>query len=224
MTQVFISHSRKDRELINNVATMLRNVNDEPVLMEYMPRTIRDRPNWAMIRKVVSDSDYLMLFKTDNAITTDYTKSWIIYEVGLAAAYGKRLFVFERKGPPIRFPIPYLTDYMIFDPGKVRDFLAIQAIVTDSKKTGKAGAYGELYRDMHVLAPQMKAMEQIINAFSGNMFAPGTKLDGDFGITCMRCKTRFRYYSREKFPFNCPVCLTGIRASDSKGKQGEARV
>jgi len=226
MAQVFISHSKKDQELINNVATMLKNVDEEPVVMEYMPKTARDRPNWSLIRKHVSESDYLMLFKTDNAITTDFTKSWIIYEVGLAAAYEKKLFVFERKGPPIKFPIPYVTDYMIFDPSKVKDFLTIQSIVAGSKKSGKMNRiYEDAYKDTNLLAPQMKTMEYIIDAFSGNMFPGGRrpKTDGDITITCPRCKTKFRYYSRERFPFNCPVCLTGIRSPDqAKGKERRA--
>lgn len=221
MAQVFISHSKKDQELIDNVAQMLKNVDEVPIVMEYMPKKARDRPNWSLIRKHVADSEYLMLFKTDNALVTDFTKSWIIYEVGLAAAYEKRLFVFERKGPPIKFPIPYVTDYMIFDPNRVKDFLMIQSIVAGSKKSTKSGKdYNDVYKDMHLLAPQIKTMEYIIDAFSGNMFSSGIKSNEDFNVSCSRCRTKFRYYSWKNFPFNCPVCLTAIKAFAPKNEKG----
>ena len=209
MAKVFISHSKNDMELISNIATMLKNVDESPVVMEYFSRSAKDSPNWSLIRKHVSESEYLMLFKTDNAIKSDYTKSWIIYEVGLAAAWKKRLFVFERKGPAIKFPIPYLTDYMIFDPERVKDFLRIQSIVAETRKFDGSS---KPYKDM--LAKQFIPMQMVVQSFGGDLFGKSAKASGAFEVACGRCRSRFRYYpSYETFPFNCPVCLTPIKSA-----------
>ena len=106
MKKVFISHSRHDAELVSNVVSAMRNIEVTPVAMEYLPKPSEGIPDWSRIRAEVSSSDLLMLFKTDNAIRTDYTKSWIVYEVGLAAAFNKPLFLFERIGRPINFQSP----------------------------------------------------------------------------------------------------------------------
>ncbi len=150
MAKVFISHSSQDVELVSNVASMLKNIGDEPLIMEYAPKGDETAPPYARIREYMRAADHVMLFKTDNAIRTDYTRNWIIFEVGLAAELNKRLFVLEGKGPPIEFPIPYLTDYMVLEPDRVADILRLQTVAKtvsdeDSEGGADASAFGLLF-------------------------------------------------------------------------------
>jgi len=57
-----------------------------------------------------------------------------MHEDGLASDRGIPVFVFERKGFPIHYPIPYVTDYMLFDPYTIEDILNIQKL---AKEIGK---------------------------------------------------------------------------------------
>jgi hypothetical protein len=204
MAKVFISHSKKDAELVSNVAAMLRNIGDEPLIMEYAPQGDETVPPFARIREYVRVADHVMLFKTDNAIRTPYTRSWIIFEVGLAAELNKRLFVLERKGTPIEFPIPYLTDYMVLDPDRVADFLKLQTVAKkvsgeDSESGADATAFGLLLLFVPALAIGLALVAVIYGA-----------LYGPIDIQCDRCHSNYRYFAGAIEPFQCPVCLDPV--------------
>ena len=194
---------------------MLTNIGVEPVVMEYAPQGEESVPDWMRIREAVSGSNRLLLFKTDNAIGTEWTRSWISFEVGLAANAGKPLFVFERRGPSIKFPIPYLTDYMIFEPDQVADFLKVQKVVKQWKE-GEVYALGEpeeikpegnlLLSLLAVFAPEVLVARILVAGAAAAAMA----LYGPIFIKCARCGTSYRYYAGVLDKFQCPVCLTSI--------------
>ncbi len=183
--------------------------------MEYAPQADETVPPWAQIQKAVGESERLLLFKTDNAIATEYTRSWIIFEVGLAANAGKPLFVFERKGPSILFPIPYLTDYMIFKPDQVADFLRVQKVVK-AWKEGQVHALGETEE----AGPESNVLLGLLGLFApevlvaailvGGVAAAAMMLYGPILVKCARCGTSYRYYAGVLDNFQCPVCLAPV--------------
>jgi hypothetical protein len=87
-----------------------------PIIEEFIPESDKKPIPHNEIQEKLSRSDVVFLFLTDNILASDYTKNWVAFEVGLARQSQKRVFVFERQGTPIPYPIPYVTDYMIFDP------------------------------------------------------------------------------------------------------------
>lgn len=215
MARIFISHSKEDRDLTSNIKKLLVNIGETPVLMEYNPKMDSDVPPWEVIKEEVKESEYMMLFKTENAIKTDYTKNWISYEVGLAAAWNKRLFIFERRGPPIHFPIPYLTDYMIFNPQEVSDMLKLQSVAKEFKET-KFEDFKEKPKDdktddgLAALALILFAPVIIVAMLHGTL---KKALRGPIPITCDKCHSNYNYYASVFDSFNCPVCLTLIDIS-----------
>ncbi len=204
MAKVFISHSSQDVQLVSNVAAMLKNIGDEPLIMEYAPKGDETAPPYARIREYMRAADHVMLFKTDNAIRTGYTRNWINFEVGLAAELNKRLFVLEGKGPPIEFPIPYLTDYMVLEPDKVADILRLQTVAKkvsgeDSEGGADASAFGLLL----LFVPPLAILLALVAAIYGAIYGP-------INIQCDRCNSNYRYYAGVIEPFQCPVCLNPI--------------
>lgn len=168
----------------------------------------------------------MMLFKTDNAIRSDYTKNWIIFEVGLAAALNKRLLVFERKGPPIQFPIPYVTDYMIFDPGNVADFLKLQSIAKGVKEafTQEKGKAGGSLGWIWVFYPQavlFLGVSAVIAAIGAGVKGA---LHGPINIGCPHCHSNYQYYAGILDRFRCPVCLDEIDPSVGYNSEAVALV
>ncbi len=131
---IFISHSRRDERLVGALHQAFRNVGHSTIIEEYIPRTQQAEIPYEEIRRNVERSNYVFLFLTDNVVATEYTKNWIAYEVGVASALERRLFVFERKGFVLPYPVPYVTDYMIFDEADVQDLLKIQSV---AKKVGE---------------------------------------------------------------------------------------
>ncbi len=206
MAKVFISHSRQDVELVSNVAAMLKNIGDEPLIMEYAPKGDETVPDSARIREYMRAADHVMLFKTDNAIRTDYTRNWIIFEVGLAAELNKRLFVLEGKGPPIEFPIPYLTDYMVFEPDRVADILRLQTVakkVSGEDSEGRADSSTLGFGLLLLFVPPLAIVLALVAAIYGAIYGP-------INIRCDRCNSNYRYYAGVIEPFQCPVCLNPV--------------
>jgi len=206
MATIFISHSRRDEDLVTAMAKVLRNIGHTPIIEEFIPEEEKEPIPYEEIRKNVNLSQYVFLFLTDNIVATEYTHNWVAFEVGLAASTMRRLFVFERAGVPVPFPIPYLTDYMIFDADSTNDILDIQALSKkiDEIPTGIVGAG--------------------IGALSGLPFGPLGLILGGLGggllgasaaeqilkVKCPYCGVSFNYYSPQYTQFSCPACRKGI--------------
>ena len=204
LATIFISHSKKDEELVLTVKKILENMGHTPIIEEFMSAEERAPVPHEEIRRNVEKSGFLFLFLTDNIVATPHTRNWVSYEVGLAAAHSKKLFVFERLGVPIPFPIPYLTDYALFNPDKTEDILALQGL---TKNLGKFPrdllAAGGLAMIGSVFGP----IGVIMGAGIG--YAIGPKLPKPPTAECNRCNTKFNYYSTHK-SFDCPACRRKI--------------
>jgi hypothetical protein len=60
---------------------------------------------------------------------TAYTQNWVSYEVGLACGLNKPVWVYEHLQDPVQFPIPYLTDYVLYEPQNREHLDAIKRLV-----------------------------------------------------------------------------------------------
>ncbi|MCE2498711.1 MAG: toll/interleukin-1 receptor domain-containing protein [Nitrosopumilaceae archaeon] len=205
MATIFISHSKKDEDLVLVMEKTLKNMGHTPIIEEFVPAEERKSVPHKEIRSNVEKSEFLFLFLTDNVMATEYTRSWVIWESGLASADSKKLFVFERIGTPIKLPIPYLTDYALFDPDNTGDILALQHITKD---------LGKFRRDI---------LTAVGGAVVGSAFGPvGMALGAILGYTagpkqpkppvvkCSYCNVSFNYYSSRHRAFSCPSCRRSI--------------
>ena len=202
MATIFISHSKRDIELVNSIKIILENIGHVPIIEEYIPKENQAEIPYEEIRKNVMASDYMFLFLTDNVTSTEYTKNWVIWETSLAAHDRKRLFVFERYGSPINFPIPYFTDYAVFDPD-TNDLLHIQKLMKnlDSTNSQLAGAGTGLLLGLP-FGPLGIILGPIAGAIIGENLS--NKVSGK-SIKCDNCKIEFQYYSSYA-EYMCPSC------------------
>ena len=202
MATIFISHSKRDIELVNSIKIILENIGHVPIIEEYIPKENQAEIPYEEIRKNVMASDYMFLFLTDNVTSTEYTKNWVIWETSLAVHDRKRLFVFERYGSPIKFPIPYFTDYAVFDPN-TNDLLHIQKLMKnlDSTNSQLAGAgVGFL------LGLPFGPLGMILGPIAGTLIGKNlsNKVSGK-SVKCGNCKIEFQYYS-SYIEYVCPAC------------------
>lgn len=86
-------------------------------------------PAWEKIKNQIENSEAVFLLLGSNVRNSIYTQNWIAFEVGLACAMGKEVWVFEQYGSNIEFPIPYLTDYMIYDLQNPNHFNYVRNII-----------------------------------------------------------------------------------------------
>lgn len=206
MVVIFISHSKRDEKLVRATKEMLINIGHSPIIEEFIPEEQKEPIPYEEIRKNVNLSSCVFLFLTDNIVKTEYTKNWVMYEVGVASDARKRLIIFEREGMPIPYPIPYLTDYMLFDPNDTVNILNIQSL---------AKKIGEIPRGL---------ITGGLGALAGLPFGPlgiilgglGGAIVGSIGkeempkVTCQSCNISFNYLSPNIKSFSCPSCRRPI--------------
>ena len=205
MTTVFISHSRRDRELIKSITSALTNVDITPIIEEFIPEKKKEPVPYKEIRKKIRFSNAVFLFLTDNIMMTEHTKNWIIFEDGIAAASGKQLFLFERKGIPLEYPVPYLTDYMIFDKKSMKDLLRIQSI-SKRLKSYFSVEEGLLTSTSIPYDSAGMVLWGLYSIFKISRKSKVLKQLGLVRVECPRCKVGFYYYSPKHSPFLCPAC------------------
>ena len=195
--------------MVANVHEILINVGHTPIIEEFIPETEKQPIPHDEISKNVSISDAVFLFLTDNVLATEYTKNWVIFEVGLARQALKRVFVFERQGVPIPYPIPYVTDYMIFDPQSIQDLLSIQKIAKEL--VGKIPATWIGTGVGLLLGAVFGPFGAALGALAGGALGRSADIQTEARIPVVECPyenchLRFRYYSSNIVSFKCPAC------------------
>ena len=214
MAIIFISHSKRDKQLVQNMETVLINVGHTPIIEEFIPESMKEPIPYEEIRKNVQLSNAVFLFLTDEVVKTKYTENWVIYEDGLASDRHIPVFVFERKGFSIHYPIPYVTDYMVFDPYTIEDILNIQKLAKDIGKippnwftAGFGALVGAIFGPLGIA----------IGGLGGLLLGPkkGPPIPG-IRIKCQheRCKTEYNYWSPNIASFNCPICRQPTELGD----------
>ena len=114
MVRIFLSHSKADKEILDFFLKVfgLAGVQAISVEFEYFPP-----PPWQFIKRQMFLSNALFLLLGPNVIDRGiYTQNWISFEIGLACQLKKAIWVFEQIDIPVRFPVPYLNHYVLYDP------------------------------------------------------------------------------------------------------------
>jgi len=125
--QIFVSHSQYDRDIRTSFDTVFARTGVKSVCMEF--ERISQLPAWEPIRNQIKTSETVFLLLGPNVRSSIHTQNWVAFEVGLACAYGKDVWVFEQTDSAIEFLIPYLTDYMIYNLEDQNHFDYVRGII-----------------------------------------------------------------------------------------------
>ena len=131
MTSIFISHSKYDTDIVNYFSKAFGRVVLGWKLME-----LEDLGNkyagYQILNIIRNESDGVAVLLGRNLQfprAPEFTHNWVNFEVGAAAGVGKPVWLFEKYGDNIRFPIPYVTDYVQYSLDNVEHLRAIGEIV-----------------------------------------------------------------------------------------------
>lgn len=204
MAVIFISHSKRDEQLVQNIQTVLINLGHTPIIEEFISESMKEPIPSEEIRKNVQLSNAVFLFLTDEVVRTKYTENWVSCEDSLALDRHIPVFVFERKGFPIHYPIPYVTDYMLFDPYAIEDILNIQKLAKEIGKippnwitAGFGALVGAIFGPLGIA----------IGGLGGLLVGPkGEPPIPNIRIKCQNCRTEYNYWSPNITRFSCPSC------------------
>jgi hypothetical protein len=125
VTQVFVSHSRRDKKYCESFALACKAVGLKPFRYEF--EDIRP-PHWETLRKQISKSTALFLLigreftdiqKNLKINTPEYhnwmaTQNWIAYEIGVSAQKGIDVWVLC-ENTDVYFPVPYFTNLYFWE-------------------------------------------------------------------------------------------------------------
>lgn len=126
LADIFISHSKRDAETIAAFCNVFARTNIRAILAEFENYAV---PPWLQIRNYVQQSSAVFLLLSPHLSGTAYTQNWVSYEVGLACALNKPVWVYEHWQDPVHFPVPYLTDYVLYEPQSREHLNAIKHLV-----------------------------------------------------------------------------------------------
>lgn len=128
---IFISHSSKDKEIINLVEVNFENTRIDKV--PYFARHYIAGKNPAdKFIEAMKDSIALFVIITNNVINDLDTLNWVLFEIGLAK--GRELHVYGWKASDVHKvpkPIEYITDYDTFNPYSKEELLRIVGVMMD---------------------------------------------------------------------------------------------
>ncbi len=124
--QIFVSHSQYDKEIRRDFSEIFAIAGIMPKYMEFekiFP------PAWKKIKEQIQRSEAVFLLLGPNIRKSYFTENWVAFEVGIACAFNKEVWVFEPMNLKIDFPIPYVTDYMPYDFGIQEHFDYIRTVM-----------------------------------------------------------------------------------------------
>ena len=104
MNQVFVSHSKRDVTIRQFFDSIFADTKVAAVRMEF--EELHSTPS-VDIRNRIMQSDALFVLLGQNLTFSQYTENWVGFEVGIATALNKPIWVMERFGDKVQFPFHY---------------------------------------------------------------------------------------------------------------------
>lgn len=114
MARIFIAHSSKDEWLINVIADNLRLIGAEPYIAKLEDPTPYPLPQ--KLEKAIEASSAMFVFLTHNVESNKDTWDIVNWEISLAYAKKKPVYVFVEKGVNVPIMVKYTVVYATYDP------------------------------------------------------------------------------------------------------------
>jgi hypothetical protein len=189
--KIFLSHSKHDREILNFFMASFGLVDGiVPQVIEFEEL---QAPPWAYIRDEMMKSKAIFILLGENVVKTNiHTQNWISFEVGLACALNKEVWVFEQINVDVHFPIPYLHYYFQYDPSndntmkKIREIIKIYSDIPEGEQFSTDGIILTCPADSC-------RVEFRIPLFEGRLVLPSI-------ISCPACRRKIKF--RDDLTYN----------------------
>lgn len=209
MTNIFLSHSRSDNNIINVFRNAFNETEVFPVLMEYEKFS---NPPWASIKNSIESSSALFVLLSTNLKISDYTQNWVSYEVGVADEANREIWVFEDINNQVIFPLPRVHHYVLYNQNQ-QDSLEYLRTIIRSYALNSKGAVG---LGLVALLAFSNPIAAIIGAAVGSKINIPNKPIG-VGITCPHhnCGIQFQYHNLLT-TIRCPSCRQYIQINFQK--------
>jgi hypothetical protein len=207
VAQIFISHSAKDRRIIEFINRAFASTKVE-AKYEEIEAILDGRKTAQQIAADIGRSNAVFILLGENVEKLRHTQQWVLWESGVAGATNKDIWVFEAIGDrgKLSVLIPHLRHHVCFeysDPWLVY----IRAVISS-------------YDDSHILpalsagvATGFATENPVAGLVAGGIVAlllAGNKKGppaGLMGIRCPKCESAYRIHRDPAWNvMRCPVC------------------
>jgi hypothetical protein len=203
---VFITHSKYDSPILQHIDWLVRSVNVEPIFYRY--NNMINTTAWEEIRNSIRNCSALFVVLSNNLSSSPHTQNWVGWEVGVACAFNKRVWVFEELNRRASFPIPYVTDYVPYDINdhQLRSLVSsvAKAYCMQSQRTAMIGLGG--------IGALLFGPPGLIGGAVLGVLANQPQAPPYIELLCyhLDCKLRFKSYVWLE-EMECPACRRKLR-------------
>jgi len=217
--QIFISHSRRDEEIVNYFGKLFGSTRVKGVFKEI--EGFKSGEQSEEIQNDIQNSTAIFILLGENVQKLKHTRDWVVWESAIAKATDKEIWVFE----PLAFLgkidviIPYANHYMayIINEGYqvyIRNIIESydDADVLSAAVAGGfiGGGLGTLTEALFSKDEELSGIGTLLGAAIGSgalgyWADPSRKCPPGILIKCPECKNRYRIHM--KIPkWRCPIC------------------
>ncbi|HUU62720.1 MAG TPA: hypothetical protein VMX96_02200 [Dehalococcoidia bacterium] len=211
MAQIFIAHSRRDKDLRDFFSNVFGTTNVKPVFEEF-EKILKGKRTSSEIEKDIQNSKAVFVVLSQNVQDIPCTRDWVVWETGVAK--NKDIWIFEpyQQLGNISVVIPYLRHYVIFNTSDAW-FAYICEIIKSYDDSHVlptllvAGGIGAL------LAEKDKTGGAALGALAGLVISDKSKdRPTGIGVTCKNCSSSYNIHIQQDMKmFRCPVCNTHLK-------------
>jgi hypothetical protein len=179
--QIFISHSGKDREIVDAIIRSFNDTGVKPILVEDMEWSSNPEPNWLWIKNQIIKSQALFVILSKGLVAQEYTQNWVAFEIGVAAGCDPPKPVCVMTGEQVKFPVPYLNHFFPYS-------ITGAGIRSKRQALWKGGSDNMI--KLCILQPNYTPEEGLVR--------------------CGYCRTEFYMHGIEQ-EFECPCCFSMMK-------------
>jgi hypothetical protein len=218
MSQIFISHSKRDRPLVDLFARAFGSTSVKAVFVEYESLMNGQSVKTQHIQNAIQNSAAVFVLLSANVNDLPHTRDWVNWETGVAAHAGKDIWLFETASDQgkIDVVIPWFSHYIPIDVTIEHAYSYVRNIIEsydDSQVLPNAAALGFLGAiGMTMLAPPQEQQNAAIaggalGAFFGAASASKKHMRPMGTSTqCSKCKRVYHIHVPYGYSFRCPGC------------------
>lgn len=218
MAQIFISHSAKDRRIIEFINRAFASTKVE-AKYEEIEAILEGRRTAQQISADIGRSNAVFILLSENVEQLRHTQNWVTWESGVSSHANKDIWVFEafEDGAKLSVLIPHLHHHLSFEYSD-QWLVYIRAVISS-------------YDDSHVLpaisagfATGIATENPVAGIVAGGIVAlllAGNKQGppaGLMAVLCPNCKSAYRVHRLPAWKvMRCPVCNVQLQLQYPQG-------
>lgn len=211
-SQVFISHSKRDKSLVQGISEVFSRTNLRMITEEFEDLSA---PASDDIREDIKSSVAFLLLLGPNAqnLTMDdlgHTRDWISWELGVASNTDPStpIWLFEDVETPAEMAIPHLSEYVLWSSKdeeqwrELRDVIEAE-YVTSNQQALRGAILGTIF------GYALGGSEGALAGGLGGVVLGGSQQTTAPRVECPQCHQTFRVRTQVE-ELLCPTCRDGL--------------